>query len=369
MVHLIPKMEPQDQPSSEREHTDESLRVERDKADRALEEEVTAVDETADAVVSRARARADELLTAARAKTDRQVARAAPSAPVDTMTGRERAREDQALREERATADQALREERAERLAVFSREREETDKDLSTERARSDDALATRDDFLGIVSHDLRNMLNTIVGSAALIADRVSREDPAEDVRGHARRIRRAGARMNRLIGDLVDVVSLDAGKLAVTPEVGDTTSVVTEIVDTFEAHAAQNEVSLSAEIGLPPLVAEFDPARILQVLTNLLSNAIKFTPAQGKVVVRLARVGDDIRFAVNDTGVGLPSDQLEAVFERFVQVAGKDRRGVGLGLYISKGIVQAHGGRIWAESRVGEGSTFYFTLPIHPAP
>ena len=94
------------------------------------------------------------------------------------MTGRERAREDQAVQEERATADQALREERAERLVVFSREREETDKDLSTERARSDAALATRDEFLGIVSHDLRNMLNAVVGSAALIADRVSGDTP-----------------------------------------------------------------------------------------------------------------------------------------------------------------------------------------------
>jgi signal transduction histidine kinase len=357
-------MEPQDQPRSEREHTDESLRLERDTADRALEEEVAAVDETADAVVSRARARADELLTAARAKTDRQVARAAPGAPLDTMTGRERAREDQTLREERATADQTLRDERSERLAGFSQAREETDKNLFTERARSDSALATRDDFLGIVSHDLRNMLNTVVGSAALIADRVSREDPVQEVRVHARRIQRAGARMNRLIGDLVDVVSLDAGKLAVALEVGDTTSIVTEVVDTFQAHAAQNEVSLSVEIGSPPFLAEFDPARILQVLTNLLSNAIKFTPAHGKVVVHLARVGDDIRFAVSDSGVGLPSGQLEAVFERFVQVARKDRRGAGLGLYISRGIVQAHGGRIWAESRVGEGSTFYFTLP-----
>jgi len=362
-------MKPQDQPRSEREQTDESLRVERDKADRALEEDVTAVDETADAVVSRARARADELLKAARAKTDRQVAKAAPGATLDPTTGRERAREDETLREERATADQTLREERSDRLDAFSREREETDRDLLTERAQSDSALATRDDFLGIVSHDLRNMLNTMVGSAALIADRVSREDPAEEVRGHARRIQRAGGRMNRLVGDLVDVVSLDAGKLAVTPEVGDTTSVVTEVVETFQADAAQNEVSLSAEIGPPPFVAEFDPARILQVLTNLLSNAIKFTPGPGKVVVRLACVGDDIRFAVSDTGVGLPSDQLEAVFGRFVQVARKDRRGVGLGLYISKGIVKAHGGRIWAESRVGEGSTFYFTLPIHPAP
>jgi len=357
-------MDPQDQSRSEREQTDESLRVERYKADRALEEEVTAIDETADDVVSRARARADELLTAARAKTDRQSARAAPSAPIDTIIDRERAREDQALRDERASADQTLREERAERLVVFSREREETDKDLSTERARSDTALATRDDFLGIVSHDLRNMLNTVVGSAALIADRVSREDHVEEVRAHARRIQRAGGRMNRLIGDLVDVASISAGRLAVTPEVGDPSHVVTEVVETFQALAAQNQVSLSAQIEEASFLVAFDPARILQVLTNLLSNAIKFTPAHGKVTVHLTRAGNDIRFAVSDTGVGIPSDQLETVFERFLQVASNDRRGVGLGLYISKGIVLGHGGRMWAESRVGEGSTFYFTLP-----
>jgi signal transduction histidine kinase len=140
---------------------------------------------------------------------------------------------------------------------------------------------------------------------------------------------------------------------------------VVTEVVETFQPPAAAKEVSLSASVVPASLQTAFDPARILQVLTNLLSNAIKFTPPHGKVVVHLERVEDDIRFSVHDTGIGIPSDQLEAVFGRFVQVTGNDRRGVGLGLYISKGIVQGHGGRIWAESTVGEGSTFYFTLPI----
>jgi len=362
-------MDSREQPRSEREQTDESLRVERDKVDRAIEEEVTAVDEIADAVVSRARARADELLTAARAKTDRQSARAAPSSSLDAVVDRERVREDQALSEERATADEALRGERSERAGVFSREREETDKDLHIERARADAALATRDEFLGIVSHDLRGMLTAVVGFASLIADRVSRENHVEEVLAHARRIQRAGARMNRLIGDLVDVASIHAGKLAVTREVGDPTQVATEVVETFQAHAAENEVSLSVEIEGASFRAAFDTARILQVVTNLLSNAIKFTPAHGKVLVRVGRFGDDIRFSVSDTGVGIPSDQLEAVFDRFRQVAGNDRRGVGLGLYISKGIVQGHGGRIWAESRVGEGSTFHFTLPVHLAP
>jgi signal transduction histidine kinase len=115
-----------------------------------------------------------------------------------------------------------------------------------------------------------------------------------------------------------------------------------------------------------PASPASFDPARMLQVLTNLLSNAIKFTPPGGRVVVRLERIADDLRFAVSDTGVGIPKDNLETVFERFRQVKANDRRGVGLGLYISKCIVQGHGGKIWAESKLGGGSTFCFTLPIH---
>jgi signal transduction histidine kinase len=100
-------------------------------------------------------------------------------------------------------------------------------------------------------------------------------------------------------------------------------------------------------------------------VLTNLLSNAIKFTGAEGKVVVRLAPVGDELQFAVSDTGTGIPANMLEAIFERYVQVAENDRRGVGLGLYISRCIVQGHGGRIWADSEVDKGTTVRFTLPL----
>ena len=349
-------------PRLEREQTDESLRVERDKADQTLEDGGSAIDETADAVISRARSRADEVLAAARARTDRA---SAPGTPIPKLLKSERVREDQLLEEERANADEVLREERAEHLALLSREREETDKDLSHERELSDDALATRDEFLGIVSHDLRNLLNAIVGSAALIEKGALQADLVEQVVTHARRIQRAGARMNRLIGDLVDVASIEAGVLAVTREVGDPTTVVTEAVDTFHVQAATAGVSLAAEIVPPLPLAAFDAARILQVLTNLLSNAIKFTPAHGSIAVHVERFGDEIRFAVRDTGVGIATDQLEAVFVRFLQVAANDRRGVGLGLYISKAIVQGHGGRIWAESRIGQGSTFCFTLPI----
>lgn len=362
-------MEPEnEQPRLEREQTDESLRVEREKADQTLEDGESTIDETADAVISRARSRADDVLAAARAKTDRLSSVSAPGTPSTTILKSERVREDQVLQEERANADEILREERAEHLALLSREREETDKDLSHERELSDDALATRDEFLGIVSHDLRNMLSAMVGSAALIEKGASQKDLVEEVVTHARRIQRSGARMNRLIGDLVDVASIEAGVLAVTRQVGDPTAVVTEAVDTFQAQAAATGISLTAEIVPPPSLAAFDSARILQVLTNLLSNAIKFTPAHGRIVVRVEGFEDEIRFAVSDTGVGIATDKLEAVFVRFLQVTENDRRGVGLGLYISKAIVQGHGGRIWAESKVGEGSTFYFTIPIHVA-
>src|SRR3954451_7164426 len=278
-------MSPEDQQRRlEREQTDESLRVEREKADQTLED--SAIDETADAVISRARTRADELLAVARGKTDR--ASALCGAPVPTILTGERAREDQVLREERATADEVLREERAEHLALLSRERQDTDNDLSHERELSDDALATRDDFLAIVGHDLRNLLNALVGSAALIEKGAVQKDLVEQVVTHARRIQRAGARMNRLIGDLVDVASIEAGALAVTREVGDPTTVVTEAVDAFQVQAATAGVSLAAEIVPRPSVAAFDAARILQVLTNLLSNAIKFTPPQGRIVVHV---------------------------------------------------------------------------------
>lgn len=346
---------------SEREQTDESLRLERAKSDDALAETLTLIDETADAVITRARARADDVLATARSKTDRQ---SATSAATDIIQ-RDRRREDSAVRTERASADETLREERAQHLALLASEREETDKDLLTERTRADSALATRDEFLGIVSHDLREMLGAMVTFAALIEKRVAQANAAEEMRAHAQRIQRSGARMNRLIGDLIDVASIEAGSLAVSPQVADPTHVVTEAVDTFQGLAAAGVLSLTVEIVPPSSLAAFDAARILQVLSNLLSNAIKFTPAHGRVVVRVERVGDDIRFAVSDTGPGIPADKLDVVFERFRQLTRNDRRGVGLGLYISQCIVRAHGGRMWAESTVGEGSTFCFTVPI----
>jgi signal transduction histidine kinase len=355
-------------PNPEREQTDESLRAEREKADDAIGDGPSAVDETADAIIEKARSRADSVLATARAKSDRRSGAPGPLKAVNA----ERLREDQVVRQERVEADAALRGERAEHAALLAAERRVTDEDLSRERARSDSAVSTRDEFLGIVTHDLRNILGGMVGLAALIAreaDPQAGKNPSEKIVSHARHIQRSGARMNRLIGDLVDLASIAAGSLAVTREVGDVTPIVTEAVDTFQPQALASSVSLAAENAPSMPHIAFDSARILQVLANLLSNAIKFTQPQGRVTVRAERVGDGIRFSVSDTGVGVPPDQLEAIFERYVQVAKNDRRGVGLGLYISKRIIQGHGGRIWVESTLSQGSVFRFTLPVHVAP
>jgi signal transduction histidine kinase len=352
--------------NEERLQTDESLRNERDKADVALGEKLAAIDETADAVITLARARADAVLASARATTDAQSMAAQRGARAKEILAKERRVADRALEVERANADATLQEERQEHIAILASERKDTDQDLQDERTHSDEAVAARDAFMGIVSHDLRNMLSAVVGFATLIEQTASQPEHAGDVEVHARRIQRAGARMNRLIGDLVDVASIEAGMLAVTREVGDLTRVVNEAVDTLHAQAAASQITLVAENATTPMLISFDPARILQVLTNLISNAIKFTSEKGNIVVRVERSQDKVEISVEDSGVGIAAEHLERIFARFAQVKEKDRRGLGLGLFISKCIVQGHGGRIWAESALGRGSTFRFTIPIH---
>ena len=243
-------------------------------------------------------------------------------------------------------------------------ERERTDRYLLTERIRSDEALSNRDDFLGIVGHDLRDLLGGIVMSASLLAIRAPDADIEKQTLAHIDRIQRYAARMNRLIGDLLDVASIDAGKLAVTPVHGDVAAVISEAVDTFRAAASAKEIALETEIAERPLLAIFDHARMLQVFANLIANAMKFTARGGAIRVHGERTDANLRLFVSDTGRGIPAHQLETIFERFWQVGTNDQRGLGLGLYISRRLVEAQGGRIWAESVEGAGSTFYVILP-----
>jgi signal transduction histidine kinase len=346
----------------ERVQTDDSLRSERESTDRELEKKRALIEEDSDAVLSRARDRADEVLKAARAKADTTGARSTAELNV------ERTEEDRALAEERTTQAAQLTSEREARrralLELLRFEREETDKDLLIERSGADAALVTRDEFLGMVSHDLRSLLGGIAVSTAFLVKEATRDESGRRVMKRAESIQRFTARMNRLLGDLLDVVSIEAGQLDVHAAPEDVTQVMRESVDAFQHAAAAQGISL-ALAGTPgPLFASFDRERILQVLANLLSNALKFTREGGRIELRAESEGPQCKVSVIDTGSGIPDDQLDAVFERFRQVNRFDRRGHGLGLHISKCIVEAHGGRIGVESRLGSGSTFYFTLP-----
>jgi signal transduction histidine kinase len=359
-----------DAPTPEREQTDESLRVERGKIDRERLLRQAAREKTADQVVHEAREQADAVLDAAREKADHRPGAGMPGSMAASNISGQRIVEDEALRRERATADEVVRLDRQLRARALSSflaaERERTDFDLLTERARHDDALANRDDFLGMVSHDLRNLVNGIVIRVGLMALQNPEGVRGEQIRKDTEKIQSYAARMTRLIGDLVDVVSIEAGKLAVTPVQQDCAAVIDETMDTFRPIAAGKDISLSKMAG-PSFQAYFDSDRLLQVLANLIGNSLKFTAPGGSVSVDVERVGDQVRFSVHDTGSGIPAGMLESIFERFWQVGENDKRGLGLGLYISRCIVEAHGGRIWAESEEGKGSRFFFTIPLEP--
>jgi PAS domain S-box-containing protein len=234
---------------------------------------------------------------------------------------------------------------------------------LSIENARlyrtARRATKARDDVLSIVAHDLRNPLNVV----RLHAQALRMQHPA--VRRAAEAIDRSAQRMDRLIEDLLDISRLEAGQLQVEQARASASDLAHEAADTHQTVAEGAGITLTLDVpaDLPDVWA--DRSRILQVLDNLLGNSLKFTERGGHVALSAARRGDEIEFAVRDTGPGLSSDTALHVFDRFWQVRRADRRGAGLGLAIAKGIVEAHGGRIWVESELGRGSTFRFSVPV----
>jgi signal transduction histidine kinase len=226
----------------------------------------------------------------------------------------------------------------------------------------AEDTIDAREQVLKIVSHDLRNPLHTISMCAALLLDLPL---PPEQQASHLQRIKRAGERMNRLIQDLMDVAKLEAGRVGIDARRMEVAPIVREAHEMLAPLATEKNIRLDGVCAesLPTIMA--DAGRVLQVLSNLVGNALKFTPANGRVVIRADAAPGGVRFSVSDTGQGIPPEQLAKIFGRFWQANPADRRGIGLGLTIAKGIVEAHGGRIWVESRVGEGTTFHFTLGV----
>jgi PAS domain S-box-containing protein len=226
-------------------------------------------------------------------------------------------------------------------------------------------ATQLRDQVLGVVAHDLRTPLSLIQLQASMLQrppGAPERRDPKP-----AQMILRATDRMNRLIQDLLDVSRIEAGQLSIDRRPVSAADLVTDVVESERklVNAAALELRLVLEHELPTISA--DRHRLAQVFENVIGNAIKFTPRGGSITVGARPLGDHVVFWVADTGAGIPPDGLGHVFDRFWQAKKGARHGAGLGLPISRGIVEAHGGRIWVESTLGCGSTFYFTIPVAP--
>lgn len=222
-----------------------------------------------------------------------------------------------------------------------------------------------KNEFISIVSHELRTPLTAIRGSLGLLATGIYDKKP-EKAKRMVEIALTDSDRLVRLVNDILDLERLDSGKVTLVKEVCEATDLMQQAVDGVRLIADSAGITLCvAPVSTQVWVA---PDTIIQTLTNLLSNAIKFSPSNTTITLTAQPQSDHVLFQVKDQGRGIPVDKLEAIFGRFQQVDVSDSRskgGTGLGLAICQSIVQQHGGHIWAESTLGEGSTFYFTLPV----
>jgi PAS domain S-box-containing protein len=229
-------------------------------------------------------------------------------------------------------------------------------------------AVQARDELITVVSHDLGNPLSAIRIGISLLLRTVP---PAEQETGgwkHLDFIRQSAEQMERLINDLLDVKKLEAGRVTLQLRETRIEDVVQNVIDVFAPIAHGRSLQLEAELHRPlPMVAA-DQQRLSQVLSNLIGNALKFTEPGGRVVVDVRAAREGLLVAVRDTGAGIAPEHLPHVFDRFWQARPGGRKGLGMGLAIARGIVEAHGGRIWIESEQGSGTTVLFTLPLTQA-
>jgi signal transduction histidine kinase len=375
-----------------RERTDASLGAERATTDVATDRTTAMVQRALDDLIERDRMLADERLLKFRESADTLLARersASPERPSSVALerhmadeGRKAEREgtDALLERERERADVGVETERrdleGDRARLEAR-RQDTDQDLSTERKGTDvgvNAVGARDvalahaqkqearraDVLAMVAHDLRSPLCAI----ALNAKRIAESTREPSTREAAEDMTRGAARMERLLRDLLEVVRIESGTLRLVKRRHDVGALVAEVLQSYRPLFADRGITFSVEGPPAAVIASFDYDRLVQVLSNLLGNAMKFTPHEGTVRLQVERRAGEVELVVRDSGPGIHPDALPHVFERFWQIDDDAHRGLGLGLYICERIVQAHGGRIWAESDFGKGATFRFTLP-----
>nr|MBI3613478.1 HAMP domain-containing histidine kinase [Nitrospirota bacterium] len=220
--------------------------------------------------------------------------------------------------------------------------------------------------FVSIVSHELRTPMTSIKGYVENLLDGIS--GPLNDRQAQSlERVKCNADRLTRMTNELLDLSRIEAGLIDLRLEPIAIPELVADVVDGAQAFAQPKSITLRQRYdeALPPVTADRD--KLHQVLTNLIHNAIKFTPRHGLILVEAATVGEQVQICVSDSGCGIPEQELILVFEKFYRgpSAPIETRGAGLGLSITKSLVELHGGRIWVTSSQGQGSRFCFTLPI----
>jgi len=222
-------------------------------------------------------------------------------------------------------------------------------------------AEAQRSELLTIVSHDLRNPLGVVIVTTTLLARELG-ADPALD--RQFQMIKRAAQEMNQIVEDLVDAANIDAGTLPIGQEVHDATSILDAALSAASTSTSSRPIALAKQIAkaVPPLYV--DRARVLQVLSRLVNNAARFMHKGGTITLRAEPIPEGARFSVVDTGPGIAEIDRPLLFTRRPPAGRRACQGMGLGVYVAKGIVEAHGGEIAAQSELGRGSTIHFTLP-----
>jgi signal transduction histidine kinase len=237
-----------------------------------------------------------------------------------------------------------------------------------SEARRADEAEASRDqtrEFMGMVVHDLRGPLTVTAGYAQLLRRHLTEAQGGPDAHRLLDKIETSVQTMRRLVNDLLDSTRIGRGRFVINPVRTDLAQTVRQVVVEQRDIAADHTIELSAP---DQLAGVWDGERIRQVMNNLISNAVKYSPAGTRIRVALFELGQAVRLSVADEGVGIPPDQIGRLFEPFSRLGHEqEATGTGLGLYITKGIIEAHGGRIWVESAVNVGSTFHVELPNRP--
>jgi signal transduction histidine kinase len=389
-------MKPADQKPSRslRGKTDKSLRKERLKTDKNLNQKRFKIERATTRNIRDSRVAADRIRKVKRAREDAaksEFRRANPrqvTARIDDQNlQRERSSADAALLEERNAIDSLREKERFQKRliseALLEIERNETDSHISAERlgldldSRESEVshdktkfeLITRDHYMAVVSHDLRSPLSAVSLSSGLLRRALAsgKSNPAQLLR-FLDTIERNVAHMDRMISDLLDVERMSHGKLTLELQKVDICSLLRECKELFDPVVASKQFTMTVETRDQPFYALVDQDRILQVLSNLIGNALKFTPKGGVIRLFTKEDSGNIEVCVADKGPGIPKDKIHKIFERFSQLGSMDRRGLGLGLFISRWIIEAHGGRISVASKKGKGSTFSFTLPLTAA-